>query len=197
MSSSRAGSNLTYSTIGDESSSVHGTNVKDSPAESSDAQVSNMVGWVVYKMYGIREVKGVVQSYNSETKIYEVLYRDGKSEKVTEDSLVRYLSPTPPEEDEQRQKAKPAIMNASNAGRKAPARKVTKRKRAPAVAAKQSRKAAESSGEAPAANSSKRGGTAAAKQSRKAAESSGEAPAAESGNAGKTRYRSLRMNAGH
>lgn len=69
--------------------------------------------------------------------------------------------------------AKPAIMNASNAGRKAPAKRATKRKRAPATtAAKQSKKAGESSGEPPAA------------------------AAADSGNAGKTRYRSLRMNAG-
>lgn len=74
--------------------------------------------------------------------------------------------------------AKPAIMNASNAGRNAPARTSTKRKRSPATAAapERSKKAGESSGEPPAA---------------------APAPApARSGNAGKTRYRSLRMNAG-
>lgn len=46
---------------------------QDSSAESSEAPVSsNMVGWSVHKMYGLREVKGVVQSFNSETKLYEV-----------------------------------------------------------------------------------------------------------------------------
>lgn len=76
--------------------------------------------------------------------------------------------------------AKPAIMNASNAGRNAPARTSTKRKRSPATAAapERSKKAGESSGEPPAA-----------------APAPAPAPA-RSGNAGKTRYRSLRMNAG-
>lgn len=46
---------------------------QDSSAESSDAPVSsNMVGWFVHKMIGVRELHGVVHSFDSDTKLYEV-----------------------------------------------------------------------------------------------------------------------------
>ncbi|KAI5680194.1 hypothetical protein M9H77_01423 [Catharanthus roseus] len=121
-----------------QSSSVHRIENEVSSAENKEPVCDLMVGWTVYKKIGMYEEEGTLVSYNSVTKIYEVEYKNGKSEKVTAENVVKYLSPCRPGDEQPSGRA--LRMRAMNAGAARPARKPAKRKSVATAPSQQSRK---------------------------------------------------------